>query len=673
MATETQKYSIPQDKEYEYKKNYEDDWKTHSNYITEFDAYEAMVISQVYDSVSKTVSGKITDSYATTLAKERADRVAAKLPDGTTETVGRADAGKAMFMDILRQKWVYPNANAQHPFQEKVNMWEFYKEVYGYMPMFYDWNVSPSGYVGPDCWLWNPRNLVPQQGRSSIGDMEYVTALTWVSKKQLEKFRDQASEESGWDVEALDLLIEMAGNEKTNQDAEQDTQVARTRTPGDVRKGICLATRYEAGFYDEKERPNEGRWITFAPDHSCVQVRMVPNPHRSGRIPFVINYSQPLFDSFYGLGEFQRQKPLQFARDGLTNFYFQGIKNQLIPPLVANANGVLKHTLDYRAGGVILETLPNSVRTLEVGTTGLNTYQAAMTSLTGQMLATSGSQNASIPGAESLNPSQGKTPAAIDLYSNKEASRDGANLRHLEAALEQLIDGFNSLIVNVGTEDIPIQLFAEDIEAINQAGLTDVMEMFFDMPMMPDATGTAADLKINPAALQGVEYRFNIEPNSTTKQNKEKSLMSLKDLMTTIASLKDVITNDPRIQVDWPLMMKSYEEFSDIKGAAGFIKIQPGPSPQEMQLMRENQQLQQQLQQIQAQFQQLQQDTALDKRDAENQKQNEETVRTVTGLAKDVAAAQQPPPPPQEPVVNKSGQMFNAPELGQAADAITKL
>lgn len=653
MAQDKKTYDIPEDKLYKYKKDYAEDWDTHSNYIQEFDAYEAMLISQVYDSVSRSVSGgKITDGYAATLAKERADRVAAKWPEGTTVSVGRADVGKAAFMDMLRQKWVFPNANAQHPFLEKLNMWELYKDVYGYMPMFYDWNVSATGYVGPDCWLWNPRNLIPQQGRTSIADMDYVTALTWVSKKFLEGMKGKP----GVDDEAISLLIELADNEKSEADVQKDTEVARTR--GEVHKGICLATRYEAG--------EDGHWCTFAPDHGCVKVRDIPNPHKNGRIPFVINYSQPLFDSFYGLGEFQRQKPLQFARDGLTNFYFTGIKNQLIPPLVANANGVLKHTLDYRAGGVILETLPNSVRTLEVGTTGLNTYQAAMSSLTGQMLATSGSQNASLPGAESLNPSQGKTPAAIDLYTDKEASRDGAHLRHLEAALEQLVDGFNSLIVNVGTEEIPVQLFADDIEDIKNAGLEDVMQLF---NVIPDATGTAVDIKLKPEMLKGVEYRFNIEANSTVKQNKEKALAGVERLLGVIGKFQNLFKDDPRIEVDFPKILKAYEQFSDIKGAADFVKVNEGPSPLEAQLTQQVQQLQQALQQMQQQMQIQQEQVELDKRDAANKQQNEETVRTVTDMAKSI----QPPEPPPEPVVNSGGQMFNTPELSKVADAISKM
>ena len=159
--------------EYSYKKDYEEDWSIHEDYVKTFDPLEAMLLGQVYDTVSNSVDGaKITDSYTATLAIERAARVVGKLPEGVTEATAKADQGKAAFMDILRQKWIYPNANAQHNFETKLRLWQLYSSVYGYMPMFYDWNVSNTGYVGPDCWLWNPRNLVPQQGRTSLADAD---------------------------------------------------------------------------------------------------------------------------------------------------------------------------------------------------------------------------------------------------------------------------------------------------------------------------------------------------------------------------------------------------------------------------------------------------------------------------------------------------------------------
>ena len=88
---------IEETNEYTFKSDYEADWDVHRSAIQDFDSYEAMLIGQVYDSVSKSVDGsKITDSYSMTLAKERADRVMAKLPEGNTESVGKADIGKAM-------------------------------------------------------------------------------------------------------------------------------------------------------------------------------------------------------------------------------------------------------------------------------------------------------------------------------------------------------------------------------------------------------------------------------------------------------------------------------------------------------------------------------------------------------------------------------------------------
>jgi len=593
----------------------------------------------VYDSVSKTVdNSKITDSYASTLAKERADRVIAKLPDGQTISTGMADVGKAAFMDILRQKWIYPNANAQRPFVQKLNLWQLYSSVYGYMPMFYDWNTSSTGYVGPDCWLWNPRNLIPQQGKVSIEDMDYVTALTWVSKKQLENILENEVEGDGWDRDALKELIDQAETKTAGTDNQQDTFVERDRVPGGSKKGICLATRYEAG--------PDGNWCTFAPEDGFIQVRELPNPHKNGRIPFVIKYSQPLFDSFYGLGDFQRAKPLQFARDGLTNFYFANLKRNLAPGIIVNANGVVKHTLDVtKPNPVLMETIANSIRPMPTNTAGLNTYQGAMSNLTGSLLSQFGTQNASLPGSEALNPSQGKTPAAIEMYSGKEATRDGAERLNLEAAIEQLTDGFFSLVVNVGTEDIPVQLFSEDIEAIVKAGMEDVVGLF-SSGFKPDMTMTAGDLVINPEMLKGVEYRFNIASGTTAKVEKEKQLQQLQGLMDQLGKYQNIFKDDPRIEVNWGKMLDTYEELAGIPGAGEFVTYTEGPSPQELQQQQQEQQM------------------ALEQAKLDQQAQFKQADMEQAMMQQQEQAAQ--------PTINEAG-MFNDSQVGEAAKVIRSL
>lgn len=626
--------------EVEFKSDYESDWDVHKNYITNFDPWEAMLVGTVYDSVSNKVDGsKITDSYATTLSRDRADRVMAKLPEGETESVGKADVGKAAFMDILRQKWVYPNANSQRPFQEKLNLWQFYSSVYGYMPMFYDWTTSNTGYVGPDCWLWNPRNLVPQQGKVSIEDMDHVTALTWISRKRLQSIVDNEMEDDGWDRDALKELIETTEKD-SGDDSDQDTFVERDRAPGGTKKGICLATRYEAG--------EDGKWCTFAPDHGYTKVRELDNPHKNGRIPFVVKYSQPLFDSFYGLGDFQRAKPLQFARDAVTNFYFANLKRNLAPGIIVNANGVVKHTLDVtKANPVLMETIPNSIRPMPTNTAGLSTYQAVQSSLTGSLLSQYGTQNASSPGAETLNPSQGKTPAAIEMFSAVEATRDGAERRHLETAIEQLTDGFNSLIVNIGTEKIPVDLFAEDIKDIQQSGLTDVMDIFIGMEI--DATGTAGTLKIDPTKLKGVEYRFNITPNSTAKINKEKQLQGLERFIDNMGKFQNIFKDDPRYELHPDKIAEAFGSLSDVKNANEFVTMKDAPSPQEQALIDENEQLKQQMQQM----------------------EQEAQMKMMDDKMKELGSAQEQAMQPQK-ITNSTG-MYSDPDIASLAESVAKM
>lgn len=663
MATKPSKDSDYTSKyEYEYKGDYFSDWTIHRNYVTQnFDAWESMMVGQVYDTVSRSIDGsKITDSYSATLAKERADRVIAKLPEGLTEPTGKADVGKAAFMDILRTKWIQPNANAQHPYLEKLNMWQFYSSVYGYMPMFYDWNVAPSGYVGPDCWLWNPRNLVPQQGRTSITEMEYITAITYVNKSYLKNIIDgkgNATDKGGWNVDAIRELLQ---REEATQPADiaEDTKITRDRQLSVAKRGIKLATRFEAG--------EEGKWITFAPDHGYCEIRRISNPHKNGKIPFVIKYSQPLFDSFYGLGDFQRSQSIQFARDGLTNFYFQGIKMNLIPPIVANANGVVKHTLDYRPGGVILETIPNSIRRLETSNAGLSTYQAAQTSLTGSLLAQYGSQNPNAPGNDTLNPSQGRTPAAINLYGDKEATRDGAERRHLEAAIEQLTEGFFDMIVNIGTETIPVSLFSEDIQDIIRSGMADVQDIFTTKNLKPNASGTAADLKIDPKSLKGVNYRFKVSPDSSAKINQQLQLQSLLDMIDRLGKYQNILQNDPTITIHWDKIMSSFMSLTDISGADQFISFDPNaqtPPPEPPQPSPTA---------IQMPGGQVHESADLVKlySASEGNADLQNAILQAMGLP----PLAQPTPEPEQPVVpptvSRSGHVFNDASLASAADAL---
>ena len=240
---------------YEFIDDYNSDLEIHDNYITDFDAYEAMLISKTYDSVSRQTKNGITDSDAATMIIERAARVVGQLPDGEVTAAGKKDKGKAMLMNLLVQKWIYPNANAQRPFLDKLRLWEQYSDVYGIMPMYYDWDVAPSGYVGPNCWLWSPRNFVPQQGRYTIADMDYVHAISYLGPKDIQNLIDTYTADSGWNLDNLKHLKEMAEKANKNQDTLRDSYIERQRVNRSIKGRIMVVTRYESGY---RELNNDG-------------------------------------------------------------------------------------------------------------------------------------------------------------------------------------------------------------------------------------------------------------------------------------------------------------------------------------------------------------------------------------------------------------------------------
>lgn len=556
---------------YEYINDFNSDLEVHDNYIIDFDAYEAMLISKTYDSVSKQSKNGITDSGAATMIIERAARVVGQLPEGVVSAAGKKDKGKATLMNILIQKYVYPNANAQRPFLDKIRLWELYSDVYGIMPMYYDWDVSPNGYVGPNCWLWSPRNFIPQQGRYSIADMDYIHAISYLGKKDIENLIDKWTADSGWDKDNLESLLDRAKNSSKSQDILRDSYVERQRISRSIKGRIMVVTRYEAG--------DDGKWVTFSPDFSGLQLREIDNPHKNGKIPFVIKPCIPLFDNFYGLSDMARAKPIQFAKDGLTNFYFQGIKMNIYPPTVVNAQGILKHTVSNEPGAIWEEIIPNSARRLETSTAGLATYQAAMGQMSGALQNVFGTTTTQSNAESAMNPQFGKTPEAIKYQSGRESSRDNQNRAYLQQAIEELIDGMIGLFVTMGTEKVPIDLFSEDIMDIQKSGYSDVMEM-----ILPNESAATGRIVIDPSKLKGVEYRFNMEPDSTMKADKESQRASLLEFMGVLAKNANVLQELQQStgkMPNWEQIIQSYTSLADIPGIDKvFVDAPPAQEPQ---------------------------------------------------------------------------------------------
>jgi len=550
----------------------------HDNYVKDFDAYEAMLINKPYDSVTRKVGGGLSDGRTTTIYQERAARVVGQLPDGVMKAAGKKDAGASAVLDIIRQKYLYPNANAQAPFLEKIRNWQFYSSVYGFMPMYYDWNVTETGYIGPDCWLWHPRNFIPQLGRASIDDMDYVTALIYVGASYLEELLDEP-DDAEWDKEEIENLILATKESRKDVNSQRDSLITRERQSQADKGRIMLATRYESG--------DDGNWVVFAPEFNGIILRTIRNPHKNGRIPFVIKHATPLFDNFYGLGDFQRAKPLQFASDALDNFYFAGVKRGLYPPTIINPAGVVKSSITQDPGAIWLENVQGSIREYKTDAVGLTTYQSAKTIMNGALLNQAGTTDTTQTAANTNDPGFGKTPGAIDKLDQRESTRDNQDRFYLESKLEVLIDRMMSLFGVIGTEDIPVDLFVDDFQDIMAAGWGDDLKDMLDI----SESGMSAHMSIKPAIFKDLTTRFHLDPGSTEMADKSTQLKNLQTFLSSMTSLQNEMI-DMKTQgnmIDWQLVAKLEGDLIDVPELG---KIFRKMTPEEMQAYQQQQQAQ---------------------------------------------------------------------------------
>lgn len=564
-------------------KDYSHDKDAHDDSIVDFDAYEAMDAGKTYDAVSRETTNGITDNMTSTIYLERASRVAGQLPEGEVQALGKKDKGKALFMDIIRQKWIYPNANAQRPFKTKMFLAQYQSSKYGYAVMHYDLNMTPSGYFGPDCWLWNPRLFIPQDGFVTVSEMDYAHGLALKSPTFFDDLLEERTgdekldKKSGWKFDAIEEVIEMLKEGKGSElPEEQKTYEQKQRTSDP--KQILIATRYEAG--------KKGRWISFLPNHGYKVIRNIKNPHKNGKIPFVIKPCIPTTDSFYPVGDFQRSMPMQFANDGLTNFYFQGIKMNLFPPTVANAQTIIRHTMSQEPGAVWeVNGNVNDIKRLDTSTAGLSTYQNAKGEVKGSLQSIAGTTDTRANKENSSDPGFGKTPEALKMMQMRESTRDNQDRELLEQFERELIDGMMSLIPIIKNK-IPIDMFAEEIGDIFRAGHEDIKDIFKDanksgfVKKIMSESKEQARLLIDPSKFEGLEFRFELKANSTAKKTKEAQLAALLDFLNFMGKMPNALDQYREVTnkvPNWEKIFSQYGSLADIDGMDELFTEAPKP------------------------------------------------------------------------------------------------
>lgn len=542
MATKTKAAATSELKDGPLTKGWNTAWNALQPIRSTWDEKEQALMAQTNDSVSGNITPtRVSDAALSTLSYERQARVAAQLPTGRCYAMSKADNKKAQILNIVLNRYILPNADDQFDMLVKLRMWGVYASVYGSMPMFYDYRVDrEGGYIGPTCYLVDPRCFAISPGYSSVQEAPAVYVSTIMSRDALEQILNRKT--TSYDKAAIRKLLSLMKDQGKNKPAKINDSNKQNST---------VQQRYDlSNVEDQVEIVNEyrnDRWLEYAPDFQDqakgddLVIRDMDNPHKSGRKPVVMRHCFPLLGSIFGLGDFERGMKVQKAKDSILNLFIEGAKNRVYPPLKMIDNMLTPSTIRYQAGTKWKVKQQNAVEAMQFGEAPLQEFQAtfaALSSIQQNMFGTSTTEITEAQGG----PMAGKTPAALKMQAARENARDTWDRFMHEKATEELFEGMLNLLTVKMEKPINFAVFEEDIKALGyvpkQEAVTDpstgqiiqapVDEQKVEGLTTFDNRGSAGKMTLDKKALASSQgYRYLIDSNSSMKQNEEEQFQAL--------------------------------------------------------------------------------------------------------------------------------------------------
>jgi hypothetical protein len=437
-----------------------------------WDEKEQALMAQTNDSVSGNITAtRVSDAALSTLAYERQARVTAQLPTGRIYAMSKKEDERARVLNIVTTRYILPNANSQFDMLIKLRLWGVYASVYGSMPMLYDYRVDQEGgYIGPDCWLIDPRCFAPIEGSHNVQEAGcYISTI--MHKEELEAILDRKT--TSYNKPAIRKLLKMMegrGSNGKGAKPSKDSDSNKNNTTVGQRYDLSNATdRIEVVTKYTKKR-----WVMITPDYCDLEagedlvIRDMENPHKSGRIPVVMRHCFPLLNSIFGLGDYERGMKVQKAKDSILNLFLEGAKMRVYPPLKMIDNLLTPSTIRYQAGTKWKVKQMNAVEAHQSGPAPLQEFQATYAALSGIQQNMFGTSNTDIS-EDQGGPAAGKTPEAIRKNTSRENARDAWDRFMGEKATEELIEGMINLLQVKQEKPIKFIVHEDDIQALGWA------------------------------------------------------------------------------------------------------------------------------------------------------------------------------------------------------------
>lgn len=420
-----------------------------------WDIAEQLLHGQLNDTLSLKAGSKVFDPKLSTLLIERAYRVMAQLATGKVKGISSNDIGDAKLKNLLLDKYVVPNANAQFDFLTKLRMVDLYSNAYGVFYALIDMDVKPNGYVGPDLWLLNIRDVFPQVG--AIGnDMDQIIIRTWRPLSYFESLKPQNGFKN---VDSIIRKLKGTSGSKQNRDSENISKREEDQYPdGQPAKGL--------GYFEVLTRFEKDRWVDICVDANEV-FRDQKNLHENGELPVEAKYSIPLLDDAAGLGDMERGGSMQMAINANWNLYFDAIRKTIDPPVLVNKDNIASiSSLKPLPGAqwLVRNQINNAVQPLLLNPQGIQTFNNTYNVANAALQNLFGTSNTDIP--SSVDSSLGKTPQALQMQQARENTRDNADRFYMEQFVTRVMKKMCNLMSKKQSQSIEFRMFPEEIEQI---------------------------------------------------------------------------------------------------------------------------------------------------------------------------------------------------------------
>ena len=386
-----------------------------------WDRSEQLFHNQLNDEISSERKSQVFDPKLSTLTIERSYRVMAQLATGKVRGVSKNDIGGAKLKNLILDKYVVPNANSQFDFLTKLRMADMYSNIYGNFFALIDWVVKPNGYIGPDMWLLNIRDVFPQVGAVSVEDSDYIIIRTWRPLS----FFENLPKDGYKNVDKIITKLKGLSGSKHVRDSENVSKREENQYSDS-------APAKGKGYFEVLTQYEGDRWVDYCAE-ADMEFRDQKNPHEDNDLPVKCKYSIPLLDDFMGLSDFERGGSMQMVINSVWNLYLDAVKMSIFPPVMINKDNVAAES-SFKWGPAEKwlgrNQVDNIARTIQLSPKGIetfnNTYQVANAAILNLFGTTDTATTAE------TSPEFGKTPKALSLQQNRENTRDNADRFYME-------------------------------------------------------------------------------------------------------------------------------------------------------------------------------------------------------------------------------------------------